>query len=138
MGRRQRPTLARSPASADSSNSPSRDRFRSQSGSTPSPQIPRTAAQSRSQRRSTLRWCSGSSRNTVRLPFGTSVQLHRNPHPSERCFNPSEAPLLRTTTKFFQQRPGLFEVLCIETFREITAILFEKGSRWIVLILQQP
>jgi hypothetical protein len=27
----------------------------------------------------TLRWCSGSSRNAVRLPFGMSVQLHRNP-----------------------------------------------------------
>jgi hypothetical protein len=26
-----------------------------------------------------LRWCSGSSRNAVRLPSGTSVQLHRNP-----------------------------------------------------------
>ena len=26
-----------------------------------------------------LRWCSGSSRNTVRLPFGKSVQLHQNP-----------------------------------------------------------
>jgi hypothetical protein len=24
-------------------------------------------------------WCSGSSRNAVRLPFGTSVQLRRNP-----------------------------------------------------------
>ena len=30
----------------------------------------------------TLRWCSGSSRNAVRLPFGKSVQLRRNPHPS--------------------------------------------------------
>src|SRR5215469_13313339 len=28
----------------------------------------------------TLRWCSGSSRNAVRLPFGISVQLRRNPH----------------------------------------------------------
>src|SRR5579862_4242472 len=28
----------------------------------------------------TLRWCSGSSRNAVRLTFGLSVQLHRNPH----------------------------------------------------------
>src|SRR5215813_3507743 len=28
----------------------------------------------------TLRWCSGSSRNAVRLSFGRSVQLHRNPH----------------------------------------------------------
>src|SRR5262245_45231291 len=28
----------------------------------------------------TRRWCSGSSRNAVRLPFGTSVQLRRNPH----------------------------------------------------------
>jgi hypothetical protein len=28
----------------------------------------------------TLRWCSGSSRNAVRLPFGTGVQLRRNPH----------------------------------------------------------
>src|SRR5215471_18884735 len=27
----------------------------------------------------TLRWCSGSSRNAVRLPFGISVQLRRNP-----------------------------------------------------------
>jgi hypothetical protein len=27
----------------------------------------------------TLRWCSGSSRNAVRLPFGMSVQLRRNP-----------------------------------------------------------
>jgi len=37
-------------------------------------------AQSRCQRRS-LRWCSGSSRNAVRLHFGNSVQLRRNPHP---------------------------------------------------------
>jgi hypothetical protein len=28
----------------------------------------------------TLRWCSGSSRNAVRLPFGISVRLRRNPH----------------------------------------------------------
>src|SRR5579862_945582 len=28
----------------------------------------------------TLRWCSRSSRNAVRLPSGTSVQLRRNPH----------------------------------------------------------
>jgi integrase len=35
-----------------------------------------------------LRWCSGSSRNAVRLPSGTSVQLHRNPHFGE-------SPLLR-------------------------------------------
>src|SRR5437879_8145511 len=28
----------------------------------------------------TFRWCSGSSRNAVRLPFGTGVQLRRNPH----------------------------------------------------------
>ena len=28
----------------------------------------------------TLRWCSGSSRNAVRLPFGNSVRLRRNPH----------------------------------------------------------
>src|ERR1051325_5619241 len=27
----------------------------------------------------TLRWCSGSSRNAVRLPSGKSVQLYRNP-----------------------------------------------------------
>jgi hypothetical protein len=27
----------------------------------------------------TLRWCLGSSRNAVRLPFGKTVQLHRNP-----------------------------------------------------------
>src|ERR1035438_5083116 len=26
----------------------------------------------------TLRWCSGSSRNAVRLPFGNSVRLRRN------------------------------------------------------------
>src|SRR5271165_1423961 len=30
----------------------------------------------------THRWCSGSSRNAVRLPFGTGVQLRRNPHPN--------------------------------------------------------
>jgi hypothetical protein len=28
----------------------------------------------------TLRWCSGSSRNAVRIPSGMSVHLRRNPH----------------------------------------------------------
>src|SRR5215831_17791737 len=28
----------------------------------------------------TLRWCSDSSRNAVRIPSGTCVQLRRNPH----------------------------------------------------------
>jgi hypothetical protein len=28
----------------------------------------------------TLRWCSGSSRNAVRIPSGISVQFRRNPH----------------------------------------------------------
>ncbi len=30
----------------------------------------------------TLRWCSASARNSVRLPFGYCVRLRRNPHPS--------------------------------------------------------
>jgi hypothetical protein len=29
----------------------------------------------------TLRWCSASARNAVRLPFGISVRLRRNPQP---------------------------------------------------------
>jgi hypothetical protein len=33
----------------------------------------------------TLRWCSGSSRNAVRLRFGESVQLRRNPHSFSDC-----------------------------------------------------
>src|SRR5713101_3559506 len=32
----------------------------------------------------TLRGCSGSSRNAVRLPFGNSVRLRRNPHSEPR------------------------------------------------------
>src|SRR5712691_8003810 len=32
----------------------------------------------------TLRWCSGSSRNVVRLPFGNSVRLRRNRHCAAR------------------------------------------------------
>ena len=41
---------------------------------------PNTFPHNREASVATLRWCSGSSRNTVRLPFGMSVQLHRNPH----------------------------------------------------------
>jgi hypothetical protein len=42
---------------------------------------PNTFQHNREASVATLRWCSGSSRNAVRLPFGTGVQLRRNPHP---------------------------------------------------------
>ncbi len=35
----------------------------------------------------TLRGCSGSPRNAVRLPFGNSVRLRRNPHFQLNCLN---------------------------------------------------
>ena len=41
---------------------------------------PNTFPHNREASVATLRWCSESSRNAVRLPFGMSVQLHRNPH----------------------------------------------------------
>jgi hypothetical protein len=41
---------------------------------------PNTFPQNQDASVATLRWCSGSSRNAVRLPFGMSVQLHWNPH----------------------------------------------------------
>ncbi len=54
---------------------------------------PNTFPHNREASVATLRWCSGSSRNAVRLPFGTSVQLHRNPQqfidpgkPMQNCF----------------------------------------------------
>ena len=40
---------------------------------------PNTFQHNREASVATLRWCSGS-RNAVRLPFGTGVQLRRNPH----------------------------------------------------------
>ena len=40
---------------------------------------PNTFPHNREASVATLRWCSGSSRNAVRFPFGLSVQLHRNP-----------------------------------------------------------
>ena len=40
---------------------------------------PNTFQHNREASVATLRWCSGSSRNAVRLPSGTSVQLRRNP-----------------------------------------------------------
>src|SRR5260370_41293215 len=44
----------------------------------------------------TLRGCSGSSRNAVRLPFGNSVRLRRNPH--NRAV-PGESPALHIVVK---------------------------------------
>lgn len=41
---------------------------------------PNTLSHNRVASVATLRWCSGSSRNAVRLPFGNSVRLRRNPH----------------------------------------------------------
>jgi hypothetical protein len=43
---------------------------------------PNTFPHNRGASVATLRWCSGSSRNAVRLPFGMNVQLHRNPQKS--------------------------------------------------------
>jgi hypothetical protein len=40
---------------------------------------PNTFQHNREASVATLRWCSGSSRNAVRLAFGTGVQLHWNP-----------------------------------------------------------
>src|SRR5258708_2854463 len=40
---------------------------------------PNTFQHNREASVATLRWCSGSFRNAVRLPFGTGVQLRRNP-----------------------------------------------------------
>src|SRR5215469_12055460 len=37
----------------------------------------------------TLRWCSGSSWNAVRLPFGISVQLRRNPQQGYNVSRPA-------------------------------------------------
>lgn len=42
---------------------------------------PNTFPHNRGASDATLRWCSGSPRNTVRFPSGGSVQLHRNLHP---------------------------------------------------------
>src|SRR5712664_711110 len=47
---------------------------------------PNTLQHNREASVATLRWCSGSSRNAVRLPSGTSVQLHRNPHTALKRF----------------------------------------------------
>src|ERR1700693_3480428 len=41
----------------------------------------------------TLRGCSGSSRNAVRLPFGNSLRLRRNPHVSTNCGGGWKEPL---------------------------------------------
>src|SRR5579862_8531148 len=43
----------------------------------------------------TLRWCSVSSQNSVRLPFGTSVQLRLNPQ-TLSSLTPSAIHVLRT------------------------------------------
>ena len=43
----------------------------------------------------TLRWCSGSSRNAVRLPLGTSVQLRRNSQSARRISKNSDPALSR-------------------------------------------
>ena len=56
----------------------------------------------------TLRWCSGSSRNAVRLPSGTSVQLHRNPQ-KLRFLRPFTS--LRRDVPFWNVASGL-EPLC--------------------------
>src|SRR5277367_5638064 len=45
---------------------------------------PNTFEHNREASVATLRWCSGSSRNAVRLPFGKSVQLDRNPQIAAR------------------------------------------------------
>jgi len=46
----------------------------------------------------TLRWCSGSSRNAVRLPFGMSVRLRRNPQFRTRpLFVPKPSNINRTS-----------------------------------------
>src|SRR5215469_7172955 len=59
----------------------------------------------------TLRWCSGSSRNAVRLPFGLSVQLRRNPHHYAFARNRSTVPLPRKGTEHpsFVQAISLLE-----------------------------
>jgi hypothetical protein len=45
----------------------------------------------------TLRWCSGSSRDAVRIPSGMSVQLRRNPQPAphhrESCSESTHPPV---------------------------------------------
>jgi len=45
----------------------------------------------------TLRWCSGSSRNAVRLPFGTGVQLRRNPQQGSIVYMVSNKGVYRST-----------------------------------------
>jgi len=56
----------------------------------------------------TLRWCSGSFRSAVRLPSGTSVQLHRNPQ-KLRFVRPFTS--LRRDVPFWNVASGL-EPLC--------------------------
>src|SRR5580700_8522790 len=60
----------------------------------------------------TLRWCSGSSRNAVRLPFGMSVQLRRNPHaatraPSAARHSPQSESIIAPTNDVNIQGRGL-------------------------------
>jgi len=57
---------------------------------------PNTLLQNRVASAATLRWCSGSFRNAVRLPSGTGVQLHRNPRrPGSRRFRLLPAPVIQ-------------------------------------------
>ena len=69
---------------------------------------PNTFQHNREASVATLRWCSGSSRNAVRLPSGTSVQLHRNPQ-KLRFLRPFTS--LRRDVPFWNVASGL-EPLC--------------------------
>ena len=62
-----------------------------------------------------LRWCSGSSRNAVRLPSGIDVHLHRNTHLANRSratlrnvLSPDEPNPSFVTGNGFMSVPGLY------------------------------
>jgi hypothetical protein len=84
----------------------------------------------------TLRWCSGSSRNGVRLPFGTSVQLRRNPHSGEETY--TDLRHLAESILPNERRPSMYEIPPFDAslhessggvFEILAAIRFEYRHR---------